>query len=82
MRVDVQMVDTLGIESRGAPDQTVYFVSFLEQQLCQIRAILAGNPGNQGSLHEVFLTTQVSAAPLNSAGKAGLRLRFRQSPHI
>jgi hypothetical protein len=75
------MVDTLRIESGRTPDQTVYFVPFLEQQLCQIRTILAGNPGNQGFFHELFLINRVSAAPLNGM-ESRSSFPFRQSSDI
>ena len=42
VRVLVQMVDTVGIEQRGAPLDAVDFVTLVEQEFRQIGAILSG----------------------------------------
>ncbi|CAB4615158.1 unannotated protein [freshwater metagenome] len=49
MRVGVQVIDALGIKGRCATNQSVDFVALAQQQLCEIRAVLTGDPGNQGN---------------------------------
>jgi len=46
------MIDALGIEGRGAADNAVHLVSFRQQQFGQIRAVLAGNAGDESFFHE------------------------------
>ena len=43
-----------GTGKGGAPDDTVYLISFLQQKLCQIGTVLTGDPGDQRFFH-VFL---------------------------
>src|SRR5690606_19905918 len=43
MTILVYMVKALGVERRGAPLDSVYVVAFFQQELRQIRAILAGD---------------------------------------
>ena len=47
MRVLVDVVDALGVEGAGAALDAVHHITFLQQQLRQIRSILAGNAGDQ-----------------------------------
>ena len=49
VRVLVKVIDALGIKRRTASLNTMDYVAFLKQQLCQIRAILPGNAGDQGN---------------------------------
>jgi hypothetical protein len=51
MRIPVKVVDPAGVEGRGAADHPVHFITFFEQQLSEIRTILAGNAGNEGFFH-------------------------------
>jgi hypothetical protein len=46
VRVVVEVLDALGVEGAGAADEAVHFVIFREQQLGQVRAVLAGDAGN------------------------------------
>jgi len=46
MGILVEMVDALGIERRGAAFQTVDLISLGQQELRQVRTVLAGNPGD------------------------------------
>ena len=41
-----QMVDTTGIADGRSADQSMHFISFFQQELCQIRAVLSGNSCN------------------------------------
>ena len=41
-----QMVDTAGIADGRSADQSMHFISFFQQELCQIRAVLSGNSCN------------------------------------
>src|SRR5581483_1817477 len=47
MRVDIQMIDTLGIERRRTPLDAVDLVALLEQEFCEIAAVLTRNAGNE-----------------------------------
>ncbi|KAI6671538.1 hypothetical protein NL676_006423 [Syzygium grande] len=48
--VDVDGVDSSGIEVGGAMDQAVDLVPSVEQELGEVRPVLAGNAGDQGHL--------------------------------
>ena len=41
MRIVVEVLEALGVESAGPPDQAMHFVAFIEKQLGEVRAILA-----------------------------------------
>ena len=43
----VQMVDAVGREDRGSPDDAVHLVPVAEEQLQQVRSILASDTGDQ-----------------------------------
>lgn len=47
-------VDTTGIEKRSATLETVDFVSLLEEEFCEVSAVLAGDSGNEGFFHIRF----------------------------
>jgi len=51
MRIAVKVIDTAGIEGRGATDNTVDFVTFGEEQLGEIGTVLSGDASDQGFLH-------------------------------
>jgi hypothetical protein len=44
----VDVVYALGIEGTGAAFDAVHDVAFFKQQLGQVRAVLAGNAGDEG----------------------------------
>ena len=44
----------------AAADNAVNLIAFAQQQLCQIRSILSGDPGNQCFFHAVFLISLFS----------------------
>lgn len=48
--IDVDMVDSLSVEIGGSSDEAVNLVAFLEQELCQVRSILASDTGDQCNL--------------------------------
>ena len=43
VRILINMIDTFGVERRGTTFNTVYFIPFFQQELCQIRTILPGD---------------------------------------
>jgi hypothetical protein len=45
------MIDTRGVERARAANDPVDFVAFLQQQISQITAILAGNAGDERPFH-------------------------------
>src|SRR5271154_2775004 len=45
------MIDPRSIEGARPPDDPVHLVPLGKQQLCQIRAVLPGDPCNQCALH-------------------------------
>src|ERR1700722_379394 len=47
MRILVQVIDTVGVEGRGAPLDAVDFVPLTEKELRQISTVLSGNASNQ-----------------------------------
>ena len=47
--VAVEVVDPLRVEARGAADDPVHLVPAPEQQLGEVRAVLAGDPGDESS---------------------------------
>ena len=49
----VQVVDSLRVEGRGPALDAVHFVALLEQEFCQVGAVLAGDAGDQSLLHGV-----------------------------
>ena len=53
MRVLVQVVNPVGVEQRGAAFDAVHCVAFVQQQFCQVSAVLAGHAGDQCSFHRV-----------------------------
>ncbi len=47
-RVPVEVVDPPGVEGAGAPDEAVDLVALVQEQLREVGAVLAGDPGDQG----------------------------------
>ena len=47
VRVDVKMIDPLGVKRGGAPFNTVNNIPFFEQQLGQVAAVLSRCAGDQ-----------------------------------
>ena len=50
MGVLVEMIDAIGVEATGAALDAVHDIALLQQQLSQIRTILASDACDQGSL--------------------------------
>ena len=48
VRVLVDRVEPAGVEAAGAADNAVDLVAFAEQELGEIRAVLAGDAGEEG----------------------------------
>jgi hypothetical protein len=48
VRVAVKVLDPLGIERAGAPHDPVHLVPLLLEQVRQVRAVLAGDAGDEG----------------------------------
>ena len=51
VRVLVEVVDAVGVEERRAPLDAVNLVAFGEEELREVRAVLAGNPCDQCLFH-------------------------------
>jgi hypothetical protein len=47
VRILVEVIDAVRIERAGPADQAVHFVAFIQQELRQIGAVLAGDAGDQ-----------------------------------
>ncbi len=47
VRVLVEMVDARGVEGRGAALDAVHHIALVQEELGEIRTVLAGNAGNQ-----------------------------------
>ena len=46
VRIDIQVIDALGVERRRAAFDAMHDVAFRQQQFGEIGAILAGDPGD------------------------------------
>jgi hypothetical protein len=81
----IEMVDAVGIEQRRASLDTVDFVSFVEQQLGEIGAVLAGDACDQCNLHDQsfvlwpFLSGDASGM-LAVGASCCCRRRYEQEP--
>lgn len=49
VRVDVEVIDPRGVERRSAPDEPVNLIPLGQQQFGEIRAVLAGDSGDEVS---------------------------------
>jgi hypothetical protein len=56
VRILIDMVHTLGVERRGTTFNTVYFITFFQQQFCQVRTILPGNAGDESDFRHVYFS--------------------------
>ena len=59
MGVFIEAVNAAGIKGRGASDDAMDFIPFGEQELGEIGAVLAGDPGDERFFH-VFITNDLS----------------------
>lgn len=50
VRVDVDVIDPLGVEVGGTPNEAVHFVAFVEEEFSEVGTILAGDAGDQCDL--------------------------------
>ena len=55
----VDVVDPAAVDRRGAPDQAVDLVALPQQQLGEVRAVLARDPGDEGALGHRWLRPRV-----------------------
>src|SRR5579872_40176 len=55
VRILIDVVDALGVERAGAPNDAVNFVAMGQKKFGQIGAVLSGDSRNQCSFHEVSL---------------------------
>ena len=51
VRIDVDVIQALGIEGARPAYDAVDFVVFVEKELSQIRSVLAGDAGDQSAFH-------------------------------
>ena len=51
MGIAVEMVDALSVESTRAADDAMDFVSLVQEEFGKVRAVLAGDSGNEGFFH-------------------------------
>jgi len=49
MGINIQVIYPAGVKGAGSSQQPVHFITFCQEQLCKITAILAGDSRNQGS---------------------------------
>jgi hypothetical protein len=47
MRITIEMIETIGVKRARPSNNPMDFVPFGEQKLCQIGAVLPGNPRNE-----------------------------------
>src|SRR5687767_9055571 len=51
MRILVEMVDPRRVEGRGAPNDAMDFIPFLQEQIREVAAVLSSNPRDERFLH-------------------------------
>ena len=56
VRVLVEVVEARGVEAGGAADESVHLVALREKELGEVRAVLAGDAGDEGFLQREFLS--------------------------
>src|SRR5205814_8884950 len=74
VRVLVQVIDALGVDERGAPLDAMHHVALGEQELGEIGAVLAGDPGDERDLarrHARSLPVQILRAAGSQSARAG-----------
>ena len=72
VRVDVDVVETAGVERGGAADDAVDLVPLREQELDQVRPVLAGDAGDQ-CLGHAGVPLRAMWAALARSGKCILK---------
>jgi hypothetical protein len=68
--VMVKVVDPATIETRGAADQTVDFVAFVQELLSHIGAILTGYTGDKGTLRLSHVSSKHINSSLNKVSRS------------
>ena len=51
VRINIEVVDALGVEVRRPPHDTVDLIAFLKKQFCKVGAVLAGDAGDERFFH-------------------------------
>ena len=51
MGISIDVVQTLGVEGRGSPDETVHLIALGQEQLGQVRTVLSSDAGDERLLH-------------------------------
>jgi hypothetical protein len=49
-RILIKMLDPAGVEGAASPDDPMDLVAFLDEELCQVAAVLTGDAGNECDL--------------------------------
>ena len=74
MPVPVDRIDSFGIEAGGAANNAMNLVPFGQEKLCEVRAILTGDPGDQGFLgHGLGLIRKGSGPGIQFFGQAKIQ---------
>ena len=74
--VILNMLNTLKIDGRGAPDHTNDLVALLEQKFCQITSVLTGYPGNKCLfLHVLLVLWGITDHPCLVTGRSILSVQ-------
>jgi hypothetical protein len=47
VRIPIDVVDPIGVEATATPNDSMDFIAFFQQQLCQIRTILPCDTGDE-----------------------------------
>jgi len=59
VRILVKMIDPLGVEGAGAPDDAVHFVTFFEEQFGEIGTVLTGDSCDEGFFTHVLASLTI-----------------------
>ena len=55
VRIRVEMIDPAGIERRSAANDAMNFISFPQEEFCEVGAILSGNAGDECFFHQTII---------------------------
>ena len=89
MRIGINVIDTIGIERRSAPDDAVYLITFGQQKFGKIRSILPGDPRDKRFGRSLFcnrsqeILLRKSQSPLDFYGtRDGATARSGAEPGV
>jgi hypothetical protein len=74
VRILVEMVNSGRVKCTGSPDDTVNFVPFGQEEIRQVRAILAGNSGDKCLFHRTLLPPRSQRHGNDDSGKQFVNL--------